>query len=282
MRRKLQIAAILLFVIGTLLGACTLPSSASDVSEQSTLDAISDYVRQTSTAVAALQQNPNASVETAQAEATTQAQSVSATQAAIGALSAEDQAATATAVAPILAELPTYGVDPAAGRIGWIHPPVTLEVEGFMQYDYVNYFISTLAADFVVSADITWDAIGSASGCGFVFRSDGNEDALNQYLAILTRVASGPGQRPVHSPIQAGEEANQAAHHQPAQGLRRDGYAAALQQRGVLVGRAGEPVGQHLGGAIMLTVGGVVYLLGGLALTAGLLRTRGLDGAGRA
>jgi putative membrane protein len=39
---------------------------------------------------------------------------------------------------------------------------------------------------------------------------------------------------------------------------------------------------QQLGGAIMLSVGGVVYLLGGLALTAGLLRARALDGAGRA
>jgi len=161
------------------------------VAQQSTLDAISAYVRQTATAVAAQQQNPNAAIETAQAEATAQAQSVAGTQAALGALSADDQAATANAIAPILAELPTYGVDPAAGRVGWIHPPVTLEVEGFMQYDYINYFISTLAADFVVSADITWDAIGSASGCGFVLRSDGNEAALDQYLAIVTRVASG-------------------------------------------------------------------------------------------
>jgi hypothetical protein len=182
-------ATALLFVLSILVSACG--PSASNVAEQSTLDAISAYVRQTSTAVAAQQQNPNASVETAQADATLQAQNAASTQAAIGALSAEDQAATASAEAPILAELPQYGVDPAAGRVGWIHPPVTLEVEGFMQYDYVNYFISTLAADFVVSADITWDAIGSASGCGFVLRSDGNEAALNQYLAILTRVASG-------------------------------------------------------------------------------------------
>ncbi|MGH9333021.1 MAG: cytochrome c oxidase assembly protein, partial [Vicinamibacteria bacterium] len=29
---------------------------------------------------------------------------------------------------------------------------------------------------------------------------------------------------------------------------------------------------QHLGGAIMLLVGGIVYLLGGLGLTVGLLR----------
>ena len=107
------------------------------------------------------------------------------------ALGADAQTATAAAYAPILAELPKYGVDPSAGRMGWIHPPVTLEVEGFMQYDYINHFIATVAGDFVVSGDITWDAIGAASGCGFVLRSDGKEAALNQYLTIMTRVASG-------------------------------------------------------------------------------------------
>lgn len=39
---------------------------------------------------------------------------------------------------------------------------------------------------------------------------------------------------------------------------------------------------QHLGGAIMLLVGGAAYLLGGLWLTAGLLRDRMLTEAGRA
>ncbi|HSG41680.1 MAG TPA: hypothetical protein VLA72_00870, partial [Anaerolineales bacterium] len=93
--------------------------------------------------------------------------------------------------APILAKLPDYGVDPSAGRLAWIHPPETLEVEGFMQYDYVNYFISTIAQDFVISADITWDAVGSESSCGFVIRSDGNDAAMDTYLATITRVASG-------------------------------------------------------------------------------------------
>ena len=183
-------AATWIFVFTILVSACGGPSP-NNVSEQSTLDAISAYVRQTSTAVAAQQQNPNASIETAQADATAQALLVAGTEGAQNELSAEAQAATASAEAPIRAELAQYGVDPNAGRVGWIHPPVTLEVEGFMQYDYVNFFISTLATDFVVSADITWDAIGSAAGCGFVLRPDGNQDALNQYLAILTRVASG-------------------------------------------------------------------------------------------
>ena len=189
MRRTLQQIASFLFLVGSLLSACGTP--AVDVERQSTLDAISASVRQTATVAAAAQQNPNAPIETAQADATSNAQFAGATQTALALLGVDAQAATANAIAPILAELPTYGVDPSAGRVGWIHPPVTLEVEGFMQYDYINNFISILASDFVVSADITWDAIGAASGCGFVLRSDGKEAALNQYLTIMTRVASG-------------------------------------------------------------------------------------------
>ena len=152
MKRRFRATILLLFVIASIMSACG--TSESDVAKQSTLDAISVYVRQTSTAKAAFDANPDASIETAQAQATAQAQSVAATQGAQNALSAEDQAATATAVAPILAELPKYGVDPNAGQVAWIHPPVSLEVEGFMNFDYVNYFISTLAQDFVISADI--------------------------------------------------------------------------------------------------------------------------------
>jgi hypothetical protein len=179
----------LFFLLVSLLTACGAP--AVDVARQGTLDAISASVRQTATVVAAAQANPNAPIETAQADATANALASGATQTALALSGADAQAATANAIAPILAELPVYGVDPNAGHVGWIHPPVTLEVEGFMQYDYLNNFISILASDFVVSADITWDAIGTASGCGFVLRSDGNEDALNQYLTIMTRVASG-------------------------------------------------------------------------------------------
>jgi hypothetical protein len=60
-----------------------------------------------------------------------------------------------------------------------------------MQYDYVNQFLATVAQDFVVSSDITWDTQYGTSGCGFVLRSDGNKNALNQYLVISTRGASG-------------------------------------------------------------------------------------------
>lgn len=188
MKRKFQLAALLL-VLGSILSACG--QGSSDVARENTVEAISASIRQTATSLAAENLNPKAAIETARAEATAQSQSVAGTQAVQAGLSSDAQTATAAVFAPILAELPKYGVDPSAGRMGWIHPPVTLEVAGFMQYDYINHFIATLASDFVVSGDITWNAIGSASGCGFVLRSDGDKDALNQYMVILTRVASG-------------------------------------------------------------------------------------------
>jgi hypothetical protein len=179
----------LLIIFAVAVSACG--AGNDDVARQGTLEAISASVRETATSQAAFQQNPNAAIETAHALATAQEQSIVATLAAGSVLSDEARAATASAEAPILAELPKYDVDPSAGRVGWIHPPETLEVEGFMQYDYVNYFLATLASDFVISADITWDAIGSESSCGFVMRSDGKENAMNTYLATISRVASG-------------------------------------------------------------------------------------------
>jgi hypothetical protein len=64
--------------------------------------------------------------------------------------------------------LPKYGVDPSEGKIGWVHPPVSLDASGYREFEYINYYIGTLAQDFVISADITWNTVGSTSGCGFV------------------------------------------------------------------------------------------------------------------
>ncbi|MBC7878677.1 MAG: hypothetical protein H7Y59_16020 [Anaerolineales bacterium] len=184
-KSKLVIIPLVLVIVSLACGA-----GGGDTPRESTLQAISAQVQGTGTAAAAQQLDPSAIAETAQAEATAFSQS-SETQAAQGAAGPDAQTATAEAFAPILAELPKYDIDPSAGRPGWIHPPVTLEVEGYMNFDHVNHFITTLAQDFVISADITWDAIGSESSCGFVMRSDGNEVAMDTYLATISRVASG-------------------------------------------------------------------------------------------
>lgn len=158
-----------MFLLVLMLLTLACGATGSDIARESTVQAISAQIRETGTASAA------------QGSQVTQTAN----------LSANSLTATAEAFLPILAELPKYGVDPSEGRIGWVHPPVSLDASGYHHFEYINYFLGTLAQDFVISADITWDTVGSTSGCGFVLRSDGNKDALDQYVAIITRVASG-------------------------------------------------------------------------------------------
>jgi hypothetical protein len=173
MHKNRALIVLLVLMIASL--AC---GTGSTTDADATVQALNTQILETATAAALEDANANAAVETARAQAISQSKPAELT-------------ATAEAFAPRLAELSKYGVDPAEGRLGWVHPPVTLDASGFRQFEYVNYFIGTVAADFVVSMDITWDIVGSIAGCGFVLRSDGNSLALNQYMVIMTRVASG-------------------------------------------------------------------------------------------
>ncbi|MBI2331937.1 MAG: hypothetical protein HYU84_07250 [Chloroflexi bacterium] len=166
MKKSRPVLLLLALILTTL--ACGVGGNSPE--KQATLDAISAQVRGTGTASAVQGSQP--------------------TQPA-GDASSESLTATAAAFAPILAELPKYGVDPSEGNMAWVHQPVSLDASGYHHFEYVNNFIGTLAQDFVISSDITWNTVGSTSGCGFVLRSDGNENALDQYVAIITRVASG-------------------------------------------------------------------------------------------
>lgn len=173
--------AMILMTVG--LAACGGPSE-----QEMTAEAIGQTISLTVTAVANAENNvAQSSLQTAEAQATAVAITSAETQTAADVLIA----ATAAVEAPIIAELPTYGVDPENGHVGWIHPPTSLVVTGYLQYDYVNDFISVAAENFVISTDITWDTTGGLAGCGLVLRSNGNQDALSQYLVIATRGANG-------------------------------------------------------------------------------------------
>lgn len=180
----------ILLVIGIFILSSVLLACAAQP-EVEAIQSLSQSINQTATAGAGVQDDPAASVRTAEAAATLLSNDLEATRAAAGAQVDRDALATATAVAPILAELPTYGVDPATGSPAWLHPPLTLATEGYLQFDYANQFLATLANDFVLSTDITWDTTTGLAGCGFVLRSDGDEEAPNQYMAIATRGGSG-------------------------------------------------------------------------------------------
>ena len=161
------------------------------VDQEATVEALSQIIQMTATAHTSVGFDSEANLATAQALATQSAEQFAAVQTAQAALSAEQLEGTRTAFSPILSELPKYGVDPNKGRPGWIHPPVTIQAEGYLQYDYTNQFLGVVAQDFVVSADITWNTQFGSTGCGFVLRSNGNEEALSQYIAIATRGGSG-------------------------------------------------------------------------------------------
>jgi len=174
-----------MILIVLVLVACSAPTQGDDIRQ-----ALGTQAALRVTAHAA-EDGSNNTLQAAQLKATQTFQALDATQAALDALDEAALQATSTAFDPYRAELTRYGVDSQRGRPGWIHPLVTLDINGKYQYDYANQFLGTVAADFVVSADITWNTQYGGSGCGFVVRSDGNKDALNQYLVIATRGSNG-------------------------------------------------------------------------------------------
>jgi hypothetical protein len=100
-------------------------------------------------------------------------------------------AATADFEQPVRNVLSNYGVDPARGRVAWIQEDVVIETEGYQAIQWKNQRLGTPVRDFVLSADITWNTQYATTGCGFLLRTDDNEDAGNRYILGVTRGAEG-------------------------------------------------------------------------------------------
>jgi hypothetical protein len=188
--KKLTKLSLPVFLLLFLALACNF-GGASQSSFEETAQALGESVLKTATAAASGEISSEESVGTAQVEATQQSESNAATQTAQGVVNDKSATATARVAEPIKDELPKYGVDPDQGELGWIHPPEVLDIEGYQQFDYANQFLGTVAQDFVLSADITWNTDFGSSGCGFVMRSDGDQEAPNQYMSLATRGSSG-------------------------------------------------------------------------------------------
>lgn len=180
-----------------ILGLVILVSMASGCGAQSldvisqTLTPMSQLVRETLTARAGADGGSSNELGTAIAKATEKSEQIYATQTARAALNEPSRLATVTAMAPAVAELPRYGIDPADGYVAWVHNPVTIDLNGFGQTGYANDYPQVTAADFVMAADITWNTKNSISGCGFMFRSNGDQNKPSQYMVLVTRVATG-------------------------------------------------------------------------------------------
>jgi len=178
-----------LFAIMALAIAILACGSGSD--PEATAQAISDIFSKTATAAAGSDDSPGNTVETAQVEGTEIAQTVEVTKEAITEADTEAQKATTEAAAPIIGELKLYGVDTDKGYVAWIHQPLTLEVDGYMAFDFANDHPETIIRDFVISSNITWNTQYGSSGCGYMLRSDGDQNTPNTYMALITRGGSG-------------------------------------------------------------------------------------------
>ena len=170
--------------------ACVLVASQPDPMF-ATLTPLSEAVKGTATARSADVGGSGDQLATAVARATAQSADIYATQTVRASLNSASKLATATVIAPVVAELPRYGVDPSQGQVAWMHKPVTIDLNGYQQYGYANDYPQVTAKDFVLASDITWYTFNSLSACGFMFRSDGNKTKPSQYMVVITRYATG-------------------------------------------------------------------------------------------
>lgn len=187
MSRKFLSFASLMLLLLPVYGCGSKPLDSISM----TLTPLSGLVRETLTARAGEESGSGDELGTAVARATEKAEQIYATQTARAALNEPSRLATATAIAPVVAELPRYGIDPADGYVAWIHKPVTIDLSGFGQTGFANDYPQITAADFVLASDITWNTKNSISGCGFMFRSNGDQNKPSQYMTLITRTGMG-------------------------------------------------------------------------------------------
>ena len=176
---------LLLLVLASGCGAGQLDSMSM------TLTPLSAAVAGTATAQTANVGSAADQLATAVAKATAQSASIYATETAGGSLNDASRLATATVIAPVVAELPRYNIDPGQGYVAWVHKPVTIDLNGYQQSGYANDYQQITAKDFVMAADITWFTFDSLSACGFMFRSNGDRNKPSQYTVVITRFATG-------------------------------------------------------------------------------------------
>jgi hypothetical protein len=178
------ILILLLFIVA----ACSGQQAGLD--RQATVSALGTLIVGKATQQKS-ESTPDNSVENALSTATAFAVSVNATQTAESSAGVLSQQATDTAFAPFKAQLGIYGVDPNKGQPAWIHPPLTLETSDFKSMKSGNDFPATIVKNFLVQTDLTMDTDFGTAGCGFIFRTDGDQNKPSGYIVLATRGLGG-------------------------------------------------------------------------------------------
>jgi hypothetical protein len=194
------LAFIFMFAASSL--SCNLTAQNS-AQPDLTLTLMSDAIVKTATAEASKGDQSLIDLATAEAAATATSAAIQATQTLRATTANETRAAEATVAGPILAELPYYNVDTTLGHVAEITSTQSLVVTGYQQTRFA--IAPVTAADFVLATDLTWNTQYGSSGCGFMFRADGDRNKPNAYLILASRFANG---RMVFTALVDGELAN--------------------------------------------------------------------------
>lgn len=189
MHKKISLGFVTVFLVVLSL-ACGLGARSISPMNQ-TLTPLSADVAGTATGNSMNVGGPAEELSTAIAKATSQSAEIYATITARSSLNDVSRQATATVIAPAVAELPRYNVDPASGHVAWIQGPLMIDLNGYQQSGYANDYKQITAKDFAMAADINMNTFNSLSACGFMFRSDGDPNKPSQYMIVVTRYATG-------------------------------------------------------------------------------------------
>jgi hypothetical protein len=201
MKKRILSSLCAALIVLIALQGCNFVGGGSSDDRLATVEGMETSIAATLTA-AASQSAITPELEQPQAPATQEqaienTPDVQATQMAQASLAAQATAAAASlsgtqaALAPIQSDLAVYGVDPSQGVLGWVQPPLHVEVNQYRGKKFDNKFPMVMAKDFVMSSDVTWNTQYGGSGCAFVFRSNGDQQSPSQYMVVMTRLASG-------------------------------------------------------------------------------------------
>jgi hypothetical protein len=103
--------------------------------------------------------------------------------------------ATETA-APIIAmienELQKYDLSTNEGHLGWLHDPLTINVNSYMESKSQTDYPDVIASDFVLQTDMTWKTSTGFAGCGLVLRGGPDLETGKQYRVYMARLQGLP------------------------------------------------------------------------------------------
>ena len=109
----------------------------------------------------------------------------------------ETAAARATeTAAPILAmidsELRKHDRSTNEGHLGWLHDPLTINVNSYMESRSQTDYPDVIASDFVLQTDMTWKTSTGFAGCGLVLRGGSDLETGKQYRVYMARLQGLP------------------------------------------------------------------------------------------